>query len=99
MNPHSLKLSPESDLIKCIKDYSFSLSLNGFVSGVVGNLREVCIKCPGDKEINKFQGNLEILSLNGSFNSKSLHISGSEYLNGFRYAPSNLLSSIGCPNC
>ena len=74
MNPHSLKLSPESDLIKCIKDYSFSLSLNGFVSGVVGNLREVCIKCPGDKEINKFQGNLEILSLNGSFNNGEVHL-------------------------
>ncbi|MBO6512268.1 MAG: hypothetical protein JJ979_27930, partial [Roseibium sp.] len=39
-----------------------------YVSGVVGNLRTVCIQCPGNQEINKFEGNLEIVSLNGHFN-------------------------------
>ena len=67
MQPHSLKLSPESDLIISIKEYSLSNNLYGYVSGVVGNLRTVCIQCPGNQEINKFEGNLEIVSLNGNF--------------------------------
>ena len=58
MQTHSLKLSPESDLIKSIKEYSFSNNLYGHVSGVVGNLRTVCIQCPGNHEINRFEGNL-----------------------------------------
>ena len=40
MQPHSLKLSPESDLINSIKEYSLSNNLYGYVSGVVGNLKQ-----------------------------------------------------------
>jgi len=65
MQPHSLKLSPESDLINSIKEYSLSNNLYGYVSGVVGNLRTVCIQCPGNQEINKFE---EILKITGSQN-------------------------------
>ena len=74
MQPHSLKLSPESDLIKSIKEYSFSNNLYGYVSGVVGNLQTVCIQCPGNQEVNKFEGNLEIVSLNGHFNKGEAHL-------------------------
>ncbi len=74
MQPHSLKLSPESDLIKSIKEYSFKNNLYGYVSGVVGNLKEVCIQCPGNQKINKFEGNLEIVSLNGHFNKGDVHL-------------------------
>ena len=74
MQPHSLKLSPDSDLINCIKEYSISKNLYGYVSGVVGNLRKVCIQCPGNQEINKFEGNLEIVSLNGHFNKGDVHL-------------------------
>ncbi len=74
MQPHSLKLSPESDLIKSIKEYSFANNLYGYVSGVVGNLKTVCIQCPGNQVINKFEGNLEIVSLNGHFNKGDVHL-------------------------
>ena len=74
MHPHSLKLFPESDLISCIKEYSLSNQIYGYVSGVVGNLRQVCIQCPGNQEINKFEGNLEIVSLNGHFNKGKVHL-------------------------
>ena len=74
MQPHSLKLSPESDLIKSIKEYSFANNLYGYVSGVVGNLKVVCIQCPCNQEINKFEGNLEIVSLNGHFNKGDVHL-------------------------
>ena len=74
MQPHSLKLSPETDLINSIKEYSLSNNLYVYISGVVGNLRKVCIQCPGNQEINKFEGNLEIVSLNGHFNKGDVHL-------------------------
>ena len=74
MQPHSLKLSPDSDLIICIKEYSFSNNLYGYVSGVVGNLSKACIQCPSNQEISKFEGNLEIVSLNGHFNNGDVHL-------------------------
>ena len=74
MQPHSLKLSPESDLIICIKEFSFSNNLYGYVSGVVGNLSKACIQCPGNQKISKFEGNLEIVSLNGHFNNGDVHL-------------------------
>ena len=74
MQPHSLKLSPDSDLINCIREFSFSNNLFGYVSGVVGNLSKVCIQCPGNQKINKFEGDLEIVSLNGHFNNGDVHL-------------------------
>ncbi len=74
MQPHSLKLSPESDLIFSIKEFSFSNNLYGYVSGVVGNLRKACIQCPSNQEISKFEGNLEIVSLNGHFKNGDVHL-------------------------
>ena len=74
MQPHSLKLSSDSDLIISIKEYSFSNNLYGYVSGVVGNLSKACIQCPSNQEISKFEGNLEIVSLNGHFNNGDVHL-------------------------
>ena len=74
MQPHSLMLSPDSDLIICIKEFSNSNNLQGYVSGVVGNLSTACIQCPSNQEISKFEGNLEILSLNGHFNNGDVHL-------------------------
>ena len=74
MQPHSLKLSPHCDLIICIKEFSFSNNLNGYVTGVVGNLSKACIQCPGNQEISIFEGNLEIVSLNGHFNNGDVHL-------------------------
>ena len=74
MQPHSLELSPDSDLIISIKEFSFSKNLYGYVAGVVGNLSKACIQCPGNQEISKFEGNLEIVSLNGHFNNGAVHL-------------------------
>ena len=74
MQPYSLKLSPESDLIICIKEFSLTNNIFGYVSGVVGNLSKACIQCPGNEEINNFEGNLEIVSLNGNFNKGNAHL-------------------------
>ncbi|MDC3073419.1 DUF296 domain-containing protein [Prochlorococcus sp. AH-716-O13] len=74
MQPHSLKLFPNSDLIICIKEFSYSNNLYGYVSGVVGNLSKASIQCPGNQVITKFEGNLEIVSLNGNFNNGDVHL-------------------------
>ena len=74
MQPNSLKLSPEFDLINSIKEYSLSNSYIRYVSGVVCNLRTVCIQCHGNQKINKFEGNLEIVSLSGYFNKGDVHL-------------------------
>ena len=74
MQPHSLMLSPDSDLIICIKEFSFSNNIYGYVSGVVGNLSKACIQCPSNQEISKFEGSLEIVSLNGHFNNGDVHL-------------------------
>ena len=74
MQPHSLKLSPNSDLITSIKEFSFSNNLYGYISGVVGNLSKACIQCPGNQKITIFEGNLEIVSLNGHFNNGEVHL-------------------------
>ena len=74
MQPHSLKLSPDSDLIICIKEFSLTNKLYGYVSGVVGNLSKATIQCPGNQEISNFEGNLEIVSLNGHFNNGEVHL-------------------------
>ena len=74
MQPHSLNLSPDSDLIISIKEFSFSNNLFGYVTGVVGNLSKACIQCPGNQQKNIFKGNLEIVSLNGHFNNGDVHL-------------------------
>lgn len=74
MQPHSLKLSTDSDLLTCIKKFSFTNNLYGYVSGVVGNLSKACIQCPDNQKITKFEGNLEIISLNGHFNNGEVHL-------------------------
>ena len=85
MQTPSLKLSPEYDLIKSIEEYSFANILCGNVSGVVGNLKTVCIQCPGNKEINKFERNLEIVFLNGPFNKGDVHPHLSFADEGFKF--------------
>ena len=55
------------------KEYSFLNNIYGYVLDVVVNLSKVCIMCPGNQEINEFEGNLKIVSLNGHFNNGNVH--------------------------
>ena len=41
---------------------------------MVGNLRTVCIQCQGNQKINKFEGNLKIVSSSGYFNKGDVHL-------------------------
>ena len=74
MFSHSLKLEPGSDLLLSIRKYSNENHIYGFVNGVVGNLSKVTIQCPNNKSVREYEGNLEIISLNGSFNYGDAHL-------------------------
>ena len=74
MIPHSLKLFPETDLLVAIKEYSKKNKIYGFINGVVGNLSKVAIQCPTNQSLSMFQGNLEIISLNGFFDYGNAHL-------------------------
>ena len=74
MIPHSLNFPPKSDLIINIKEYSKENNIYGFVSGIVGNLNSACIQCPNTQSVNIYEGNLEIISLNGFFDKGDVHL-------------------------
>ena len=74
MIPHSLKLYPETDLLVSIKEYSKENKIYGFITGIVGNLSKAAIQCPTNQSLTIFQGNLEIICLNGFFDYGNLHL-------------------------
>ena len=74
MIPHSLNLSPDSDLLKQISEYSLKKNIYGFVSSAVGNLKRASIQCPNNNSNNIYEGNLEVISLNGFFDKGKVHL-------------------------
>ncbi len=69
-----LNLESGSDLLLSIKDFAKIKNCSGFVLGVVGNLSKVSIQCPGQKEPTILNGNLEIITLNGTFSPEGVHL-------------------------
>ncbi len=74
MIPHSLNLSPGTDLLRQIKLYSGEKNIYGYVSSAVGNLRKACIQCPKKSSNNIYEGDLEVISLNGFFDKGKVHL-------------------------
>ncbi len=69
-----LKLVPGSDLLLCLKNVGREQNISGFVLGVVGNLSRACFQCPGLPKPTVMQGNLEIITLNGTFSPDKVHL-------------------------
>ncbi len=69
-----LKLLPGSDLRLSIEELGRQEKRSGFVLGVVGNLSRACFQCPGRSKPTTLEGNLEIITLNGTFNSDGVHL-------------------------
>ncbi len=74
MNSLQLKLEPGSDLRQAIEDLSINRNLTGFILGVVGNLSSAAFQCPGRSEPTVLKGNLEIITLNGTFSPSGVHL-------------------------
>lgn len=69
-----LKLSAGSDLRKSLQEMAQEQNRSGFVLGVVGNLSRATFQCPGQSGPTVLEGNLEIITLNGTVSPNSVHL-------------------------
>ena len=74
MRPLPLKLAPGSDLRLSLEDVARREGIHGFVLGVVGNLTRAAFQCPGQSEPTVLEGDLEVITLNGTLNPDSVHL-------------------------
>lgn len=69
-----LKLAPGSDLRLSLEELAKRDGISGFVLGVVGNLTKASFQCPGQAEPTVLEGDLEIITLNGTFSPEGVHL-------------------------
>ncbi|WP_038548055.1 PCC domain-containing protein [Synechococcus sp. KORDI-100] len=69
-----LNLAPGSDLRLSIEQLAAEQQISGFVLGVVGNLSQASFQCPGQAEPRVLKGDLEVITLNGNFSPKGVHL-------------------------
>ena len=74
MRPLPLKLAPGSDLRLSLEDLARREGIHGFVLGVVGNLTHAAFQCPGQSEPTVLEGDLEVITLNGTLSPDSVHL-------------------------
>ena len=74
MRPLPLKLAPGSDLRLSLEDLARREGIDGFVLGVVGNLTRAAFQCPGQSEPTVLEGDLEVITLNGTLSPDSVHL-------------------------
>jgi predicted DNA-binding protein with PD1-like motif len=74
MRPLPLKLAPGSDLRLSLEDLARREGIQGFVLSVVGNLTRAAFQCPGQSEPTVLEGDLEMITLNGTLNPDSVHL-------------------------
>ena len=74
MHPLPLKLGPGSDLRRSLEQLALQQNASGFVLGVVGNLSRAAFQCPGRAEPTVLQGDLEIITLQGTVSPQGVHL-------------------------
>ena len=74
MQPLPLKLAPGSDLRLSLEELAQRDGISGFVLGVVGNLTKASFQCPGQAEPTVLEGDLAVITLNGTFSPEGVHL-------------------------
>jgi len=74
MHALPLHLGPGSDLRHSLEQLAAEQQISGFVLGVVGNLSQAAFQCPGQAEATLLQGDLEIITLNGTLSPQGVHL-------------------------
>ena len=69
-----LQLEPGQDLHQTLSALAAEHKLSGFVLGVVGNLSQASFQCPGQEQPTRLTGELEIITLNGTFSPEGVHL-------------------------
>ena len=74
MRPLPLTLGPGSDLRRSLEQAAIAHNASGFVLGVVGNLSRAAFQCPGRSGPSVLEGDLEIITLNGTVSPQGVHL-------------------------
>jgi predicted DNA-binding protein with PD1-like motif/glutaredoxin len=69
-----LQLDPGQDLHSALSELAAQQQLSGFVLGVVGNLSQATFSCPGQQQPTQMRGELEVITLNGTFSPNGVHL-------------------------
>ena len=69
-----LQLRTGSDLRLSLESLGREHEADGFVLGVVGNLSRAAFQCPGRSDPTVLEGNLEIITLNGTLSPRGVHL-------------------------
>tara|TARA_Y100001968_G_C19349218_1_gene713715 strand:+ start:345 stop:962 length:618 start_codon:yes stop_codon:yes gene_type:complete len=74
MKSYPLHLNPGADLLIALVEIAKKENSSGYVIGVVGNLSRACFQCPKQNSPTVLDGNLEIISLNGTISPTAVHL-------------------------
>jgi len=69
-----LRLAPGSDLRRTLEEFARERDASGFVLGVVGDLSSAAFQCPGQPQPTVIEGDLEIITLNGTLTPDGVHL-------------------------
>ena len=69
-----LELEPGQDLHLTLSELAMQQQLSGFVLGIVGNLSQATFRCPGQQQPTRMSGELEVITLNGTFSPSGVHL-------------------------
>jgi predicted DNA-binding protein with PD1-like motif/glutaredoxin len=69
-----LHLDAGADIRRALEQLAQEQQAEGFVLSVVGNLRRACFACPGRTEPTVLEGELEIITLQGTLGPKGVHL-------------------------
>lgn len=69
-----LHLEAGADIRRALEQLAQEQQAEGFVLSVVGNLRRACFACPGRTEPTVLEGELEIITLQGTLGPAGVHL-------------------------
>jgi predicted DNA-binding protein with PD1-like motif/glutaredoxin len=69
-----LHLGAGSDIRRSLERLAVDLNASGFVLGVVGNLSQAAFQCPGQSRPTILEGDLEIITLQGTISPQGVHL-------------------------
>ncbi|MCX5957650.1 MAG: DUF296 domain-containing protein [Cyanobacteria bacterium] len=69
-----LHLGAGSDIRRSLERLAVEFNASGFVLGVVGNLSQAAFQCPGQAGPTILEGDLEIITLQGTISPQGVHL-------------------------
>jgi glutaredoxin/predicted DNA-binding protein with PD1-like motif len=74
MDAVSIHVAPGTDLRRALEDLARGEARSGYVMGVVGDLSRAAFQCPGQPQPTVMEGDLEIITLNGTLSPRGVHL-------------------------